>query len=81
MTTSQDPDQKRVETRLELEETIFVETIASDSSSPGSIIMCNSLDLSANGLQVVVDDDISMDRSFDCVSICGMRIRFFWWQR
>lgn len=59
MTTSQDPN-ARVETRLELEETIFIEIIASASNSAGSVIICNSLDLSANGLQVIVDEDISL---------------------
>jgi hypothetical protein len=60
MTTSQDPS-PRVQTRLELEETIFIEVIASDSTSAGSVIMCNSLDLSANGLQVIVDEEISIN--------------------
>ena len=60
MTTSQDQNH-RVETRLELEATIFIEIIASDSSSSGSVIMCNSLDLSANGLQVILDEEISVD--------------------
>ena len=59
MTTSQDPN-NRVETRLDLEETIFIEVIASDSKSAGTIVMCNSLDLSANGLQVIVDEEISI---------------------
>jgi len=59
MTTSQDQN-NRIETRLDLEETIFIEIIASDSTSAGSVIMCNSLDLSANGLQVIVDEEISV---------------------
>jgi hypothetical protein len=59
MTTSQDPN-ARLETRLDIEATIFIEIIASDSKSEGSVIMCNSLDLSANGLQVIVDEEISM---------------------
>lgn len=63
MTTSQEANH-RVETRLELEETIFIEIIASDSKSAGSVIMCNSLDLSANGLQVIVDEDISIGSIF-----------------
>ena len=58
MTTS--PVNHRTETRLELEETIFIEIIASDSRSAGNVIMCNSLDLSANGLQVLLDEEISM---------------------
>ena len=57
MTTSQDHED-RVETRLQLEATIFVEILASDSNNAGSVLMCNSLDLSANGLQVVVDDEM-----------------------
>jgi hypothetical protein len=60
MTTSQDHS-ARVQNRLELEETIFIEVIASDSTSAGSVIMCNSLDLSANGLQVLMDEDISIN--------------------
>ncbi|XOV87722.1 MAG: PilZ domain-containing protein [Pseudomonadota bacterium] len=52
-------NEHRVETRLELEETVFIEVLASASNSPGNVIMCNSLDLSANGLQVVVDEEIA----------------------
>ena len=59
MTTSQDHN-NRIESRLDLEETILLEIIASDSQAAGSIIMCNSPDLSANGLQVILDDEISM---------------------
>lgn len=58
MTISQDP-RERLDTRLELEETIFIEILASNSNEAGSVMMCNSLDLSANGLQVIVDEDIS----------------------
>lgn len=57
MTTSRE-NEHRVETRLELEETIFIEVLASSDDSPGNVLMCNSLDLSANGLQVVVDEEI-----------------------
>lgn len=57
MTTSRGHEH-RVETRLDLEATIFIEVLASDRHSGGEVIMCNSLDLSANGLQVVVDEDI-----------------------
>ncbi len=64
MTTSQDHNEHRVETRLELQETIFIEVLTSDLSTPGSVIMCNSLDLSANGLQVVLDDEITSGSIF-----------------
>jgi hypothetical protein len=61
MTTSQ---ADRSETRLDIEATIFIEIIASDSGSAGNVIMCNSLDLSANGLQVMVDEEISVGSIF-----------------
>jgi len=49
----------RVETRVEVQETVFIEVLASpDPSEDSSVILCNSLDLSANGLQVVVDKPI-----------------------
>ncbi len=57
MTTSLDHED-RVKTRLALEATIFIEILACDSHNAGNILMCNSLDLSENGLQVVVDDDM-----------------------
>jgi len=57
MTTLQ-VHENRLETRLDLEATIFVELLSSDKHNPGTIVMCNSLDMSANGLQVVVDDEI-----------------------
>ncbi len=63
MTTSLETNH-RGETRLEIEETIFIEILASDSSSAGMVIMCNSLDLSANGLQVILDEDISIGSIF-----------------
>jgi hypothetical protein len=57
MATSQDHE-GRLDTRLELEATIFVEILASDNNNAGNVLMCNSLDLSANGLQVVVVDEM-----------------------
>jgi hypothetical protein len=63
MTTSQ-TSEYRGETRIALEETVFIEVIASTSSAPGNIVICNSLDFSANGLQVVVDDDIAAGSIF-----------------
>ena len=54
-------NEHRVETRIEVEETVFIEVLASTGTSPGDVIICNSLDLSANGIQVVVDHEISVD--------------------
>jgi hypothetical protein len=40
-------------------ETVFIEVLATTGTSLGNVIICNSLDLSANRIQVVVDDEIS----------------------
>ena len=59
MTTSPG-NEDREDTRLDIEATIFIELQPSDVDSPGSVIMCSSWDLSAHGLQVVVDDEIDI---------------------
>lgn len=58
-----DTRDERQSTRFESQYTIFIEKLASsaDRTSPGNVILCNSLDLSAQGLQVVVDDVIEVD--------------------
>ena len=58
MTTSQE---HRVETRLEIEETVFIEVLSAGADSAANVVMCNSLDFSANGIQVVVDQDIALN--------------------
>tara|TARA_R110002072_G_scaffold13418_2_gene56130 strand:- start:19823 stop:20179 length:357 start_codon:yes stop_codon:yes gene_type:complete len=57
MTTSRE---HRIETRLELEETVFIEVLSAAAESAANVVMCSSLDLSANGIQVVVDEDIAL---------------------
>lgn len=74
MTTSPEnngpQDSARAETRLEIEATIFIEIIAGSHSGSGDVIMCNSLDLSTNGLQVVLDEDIEAGSIFRlCVDL------------
>lgn len=59
MTISQDRNDRR-EQRFDLEETIFIEIIASAGSSAASIIMCNTVNISASGLQVIADEEISV---------------------
>lgn len=54
------PINKRVETRLRLEETIFIEVLSSTSDADGNVIMCSSIDLSANGFMVVVDCELEL---------------------
>jgi len=62
MTTNNLIDE-RAHIRIESQFTIFIEILASsvDNSSPGNVIICNSLDLSAKGLQVVVDESIEIE--------------------
>lgn len=58
MTTSQE---NRIETRIELEETVFIEVLSSSADAASNVVMCSSLDFSANGIQVVVDQDIALN--------------------
>lgn len=55
--------EERADTRFESQFTIFIERVSSsvDNSSPANVIVCNSLDLSAKGLQVVVDESIEIE--------------------
>ncbi len=69
MTTSPGTS-SRAEKRLEIKATIFIEIISGRTSAEGNVIMCNSLDVSANGLQVVIDDDIDPGSIFRlCVDL------------
>ncbi len=53
-------DDRRGETRVDEHATIFVERTAADfdNSHPANIVICNSVDISANGLQVRMDEPI-----------------------
>lgn len=53
-------DERRVEMRLRERATVFVERMAAeyDNSQPADIVICNSIDISANGLQVRLDRPI-----------------------
>jgi hypothetical protein len=52
--------ERRGETRLGEQAAIFIERVAAehDNSRPADIIICRSLDISANGLQVRMDQPI-----------------------
>jgi len=56
----QDDSERRSEQRLDEGVTIFVERYAAefDNSRPAKIIICKSIDISANGLQVRIDQSI-----------------------
>lgn len=55
-----DKDNKRSETRLDEKVTIFVEVCSAslDNTLPADVIICNSLDISANGIQVQMDEKV-----------------------
>lgn len=53
-------DNKRSETRLDEKVTIFVEVCSDsiDNATPSNVIICKSLDISANGIQVQMDEQV-----------------------
>jgi PilZ domain len=53
-------DNRRSEQRLEEQVTLFVERYAAefDNSRPASIMICDSVDISANGVQVRMDQPL-----------------------
>lgn len=56
------PVERRSEIRLDEQATIFLEVMSSsfDNASPPTVVICNSLDVSANGIQVALDDNIAV---------------------
>ncbi len=58
-----DADNRRSEQRLDEQVTIFVERYAAefDNSRPASIMICDSIDISANGIQVRMDQPLEID--------------------
>ena len=62
MTTSPG-NEHRVETRLDIQETIFIEAIpkkVAETKTDSGVVMCTTLDLSANGLQVAMDQQLEI---------------------
>ena len=59
MTTS---DNRRSEHRVDEQASIFVEVCSAsfDNSTPANIILCNSIDLSANGMQIQMDEPVAI---------------------
>jgi hypothetical protein len=58
--TGESEQERRSESRVDGRVTIFVERLAAeyDGSRPASIIVCRSLDISANGMQVRMDQPV-----------------------
>ena len=57
-----DYSERRGETRIDQQATVFVEVCSAsfDNSSPSSVIICNSIDLSANGIQIEIDHSVEI---------------------
>ena len=55
-------DEKRKHLRMELQSTIFIELVSPDPGDPGSgkIISCQTLDVSRGGLQVALEEEITV---------------------
>ncbi len=55
-------NERRSETRINEKTTVFVEACSAsfDNSSPAEIILCNSLDMSANGILVQMDQSVEI---------------------
>ena len=51
-------DEKRVEARLNVDADIYIETVSQEpgDSRQAEVVQCECVDLSANGLQVLVDE-------------------------
>lgn len=57
-----DYSERRGETRIDQQTTVFVEVCSAsfDNSSPSSVIICSSIDLSANGIQIAMDQAVEV---------------------
>ena len=55
------PD-RRSELRLDEQATIFVEVCSAsfDNKAPANVIICSSMDISANGIQVEMDQEVAI---------------------
>jgi Tfp pilus assembly protein PilZ len=56
------PSERRTETRIDEAATVFIEVCSAsfDNATPANVILCNSIDLSANGIQVQMDQEVAV---------------------
>lgn len=89
MATDADGDERRSEHRLDEHVTIFVERYAAevDNSRSASIMICDSVDISANGVQVRMDQPLPVGTILRlCAQFSGGRASLYLvgevkWQR
>lgn len=56
--SSHSPDERRSELRIEEETTIFLEVMSDNDNGAPRVVICNSLDMSANGVQIALDEEV-----------------------
>ncbi|MDO3383218.1 PilZ domain-containing protein [Gilvimarinus algae] len=69
--------EQRQEYRLSVSEKVYIELEAEHGSEPGRILLSRSTDLSANGLQVVLDRALPTGHIYPlCVQLQEPEVRF-----
>ena len=71
----------RQEARLDCSETIFIEVqhrYVAEGESSSRLLICNSVDLSANGIQAQIDEDLPINAIYQlCVELTETGERLF----
>ena len=77
MTMNTQSEEQRQEYRLNTQLTIFIELVAAIDTSPGTIVISKSLDISANGLRVISNSDIPTGNILNtCIQLENSENRF-----
>ena len=77
MTMNTQSQEQRQEYRLNTQLTVFIELIAAIDTSPGTIVISKSLDISANGLRVISNSDIPVGNILNsCIQLDNSTRRF-----
>ena len=70
-------NEQRQEYRLNTPLTVFIELMAASNHAPATIVISQSLDISANGLRVITDRDLPIGSILSsCVQINNSSQRF-----
>ena len=77
MTMNTQSPELRQEYRLNTQLTVFIELIAAIDTSPGTIVISKSLDISANGLRIISNSDIPTGNILNtCIQLKNSENRF-----
>jgi hypothetical protein len=70
-------DELRQEYRINTPLTVFIELMAADMHSPATIVISQSVDISANGLRIITDRDLPVGSILSsCVQLDNYEQRF-----